>query len=112
MMLLSKSAYFALFGIAAGSALGVGADHIYLVLPADLPPPSPSPQAIMSLPRPPQFPPQARTVEWFVAHPDAANEKVKLCNNDPGDAMGDPECQNAYTATERIGIDMILGRKH
>jgi hypothetical protein len=107
-MLFSKSVNFALFGMAAGCALGVGADRIYLVLPDNPPPSSLSPQAAMGLPLPPQSLLPARTVEWFVAHPDVAAGKVKLCNNDPGNAMSDPECQNAYNATEKIGFDQIL----
>lgn len=107
MMLLNKSFNFSLLGMAAGCALGIAADRIYLVLPTN-PQPSLSPQATIVLPLQPQAPAEARTVSWYVAHPSEANAKVSVCNDDPGNAQSDPECLNAATATEKIGINQLL----
>jgi hypothetical protein len=97
-----KPSYMIFFGLAAGCALGVGADRMYLD------PPQPSPVAsISSVPAfvPPQ---RARTVDWFVANPIVAKQKVDACNNDPGNAGSDAECLNALEARDKIGIRLLL----
>jgi hypothetical protein len=46
-----------------------------------------------------------RTVSWFKAHQPEMNQKLVACNDNPGGAMTDPECQNALDAKSRIDTD-------
>lgn len=39
-----------------------------------------------------------RTVAWFTAHPVEMRAKIAACNNNPGEAKRDPECENASDA--------------
>ncbi len=103
-MLLSKPIYVGLFGLAIGCAAGIGADRLYLGVPVTVT----TTAAMPALPSPAA--PAARTVDWFIAHPADADAKVRACNNDPGNAGSNPECLNAFTATEKIGFDMITGK--
>ena len=99
-MLLSKSIYVGLLGVAIGCAVGIGGDRLYLAMPvATTTTGAVAPVAML--------PPLVRTVDWYVAHPNDASAKVAACNNDPGNASSDAECLNAFTATEKIGFDMI-----
>jgi hypothetical protein len=54
-----------------------------------------------------------RTVSWFEAHQAVMNQKLDACNDNPGGAMKDPECQNALDAKSHIDTDNFLagGRK-
>lgn len=49
-----------------------------------------------------------RTVSWFKAHQPEMNQKLAACNDNPGGAMTDPECQNALDAKSRIDTDGSL----
>jgi hypothetical protein len=49
-------------------------------------------------------PPPVRTVSWFAAHPSEMRQKFAACNDNPGGAMTDPECENALTAREHTGL--------
>ena len=49
-----------------------------------------------------------RTVSWFQAHPSEMRQKFAACNDNPGGAMADPECENAATAKEHIDFKEFL----
>jgi hypothetical protein len=52
-------------------------------------------------------PHSVRTVSWFNAHQPEMNQKLATCNDNPGGAMTDPECQNALDAKSRIDTDSL-----
>ena len=49
-----------------------------------------------------------RTVSWFESHQSEMNQKLDACNDNPGGAMTDPECQNALDAKSHIDTDRSL----
>jgi hypothetical protein len=49
-----------------------------------------------------------RTVSWFKAHQPEMNQKLAACNDNPGGAMTDPECQNASDAADRNSLDKMI----
>lgn len=64
-------------------------------------------------PAPPQqnaaaAPHPVRTASWFEAHRMEMTQKYASCNDNPGGAMVDPECQNAATAKERTDLKEFL----
>jgi hypothetical protein len=42
--------------------------------------------------------PTTHTVSWYLAHQDEWKRKYEACNNNPGAATTDPDCQNAIEA--------------
>lgn len=51
-----------------------------------------------------------RTVSWFEAHPDVRDQVHRLCMDNPGEAMGTPDCLNASTAIEHSSMDGLISR--
>ena len=78
--------YAAFFAAGAGSAS-------YLTNP-----PVPAQQGSEAAPHP------VRTVSWYEAHRPEMNQKFASCNDNPGGALFDPECQNALDAKGHIGM--------
>jgi hypothetical protein len=39
-----------------------------------------------------------RTVSYFRAHPAELEEKIRICRDNPGEGMHDPECHNAFAS--------------
>ncbi len=65
-------------------------------------PPVPARQDAAAVPH------QVRTVSWFEAHRAEMTQKNATCNDNPGGAMADPECENAATAKEHIDFKEFL----
>lgn len=51
---------------------------------------------------------QARTVSWFAANPQDMRQKIATCNDNPGAAIHDAECENALEANEHLAIEAML----
>ena len=83
---------------AAGVGTGAGGTW-FLTRPAFSPGPQ---QDAAVVPRP------VRTVSWFEAHPSEMKQKYAACNDNPGGAMTDPECENALAANDHLGLAEIL----
>ncbi len=49
-----------------------------------------------------------RDVAWFMAHPAERRAKRAACDNNPGMAGHDPECENALHAQSNASIDRFL----
>jgi hypothetical protein len=64
--------------------------------------PVPAPHDAAEVPHP------ARTVSWFEAHRAEMTQKMASCNDNPGGAMADPECENAATAKEHTDFKEFL----
>src|SRR4051812_24553282 len=45
------------------------------------------------------------TVSWYHAHPADTLGKLAACNNDPGYAKHDPNCENAHEARIAMSVD-------
>lgn len=73
-----------------------------------LDPPAPGPVTPIASVPVTVVPQRAKTVDWFVANPTVAKQKVDACNNDPGNAGSDAECLNALEARDKIGIRLLL----
>ena len=43
-------------------------------------------------------PPQERTASWYADHPSILEKVTKLCRDDPGHAVRNPDCMNASQA--------------
>jgi hypothetical protein len=52
--------------------------------------------------------PQPHTVSWYVAHQDAMKGKLSACQEDPGSAIRDPECENASEAFDKVTLDRFI----
>jgi hypothetical protein len=50
----------------------------------------------------------AKTVEWYVQHPDWRAKINRACMNNPGEAMHVPDCLNASEATQRNGVGSAI----
>ncbi|MFL5252515.1 MAG: EexN family lipoprotein [Rhodopila sp.] len=45
------------------------------------------------------------TVSWYHAHPAETLAKLQACNDDPGYAKHDPNCENAHEARLAMSVD-------
>ncbi|MFZ3236933.1 MAG: EexN family lipoprotein [Stellaceae bacterium] len=52
-----------------------------------------------------------RTVSWYRQHQSDLKQKLAACNDDPGAAMTDVECQNAAEAKSQIDMDEFQGKQ-
>lgn len=52
-----------------------------------------------------------RTVSWYRQHQSDLKQKLAACNDDPGAAMTDVECQNAAEAKSQIDMDELQGKQ-
>ena len=98
------AALMALSGAAGGSASAV-----YL---RPLQPPQQQ-TATVPPPAPVQTPaPAIRTLSWFMAHDAERAAKMAACADNPGVArLGDPECDNAFNARDRLNYRASLKSK-
>ena len=53
----------------------------------------------------------ARSVWWYRQHQSDLKQKLAACNNNPGAAMADEECQNAAEAKSEIDMDQFQGKQ-
>ena len=44
---------------------------------------------------------EVHTVAWFLEHKDVMNKTLEKCNNNPGELLKTPNCQNAYMADDK-----------
>jgi hypothetical protein len=49
-------------------------------------------------------PQQERTASWYAAHPTILENVIKLCRDDPGQAVRNPDCMNASQAQVLIAL--------
>jgi hypothetical protein len=85
--------------MALSAGLGAtGAVYLRPLQPAQ----SPQQAAIAPPPTPDQplaqVRPTVRTVSYFRAHPAELEEKIRVCRDNPGEGMHDPECHNAFAS--------------
>lgn len=52
-----------------------------------------------------------RTVSWYRQHQSDLKQKLAACNDNPGAAMTDVECQNAAEAKSQIDMDEFQGKQ-
>ena len=52
-----------------------------------------------------------RTVSWYRQHQSDLKQKLAACNDNPGAAMTDMECQNAAEAKSQIDMDEFQGKQ-
>ena len=52
-----------------------------------------------------------RTVSWYRQHQADLKQKLAACNDNPGAAMTDVECQNAAEAKSQIDTDEFQGKQ-
>ena len=47
------------------------------------------------------------TVEWYMepTNKQALDERIQVCNNNPGQLKDDPDCINAHTAKNKLFIN-------
>jgi hypothetical protein len=48
---------------------------------------------------------ETRTVSWYLVHRAEMNAKLTACNDDPGHAAHDPNCENAHQARITLSAD-------
>lgn len=51
------------------------------------------------------------TVSWYRQHQSDLKQKLAVCNDNPGAAMTDVECQNAAEAKSQIDMDEFQGKQ-
>jgi hypothetical protein len=51
------------------------------------------------------------TVSWYRQHQPDLKQKLATCNDNPGAAMTDVECQNAAEAKSQIDMDEFQGKQ-
>ena len=44
---------------------------------------------------------EIHTVDWFLNNLSVLDDTLKKCNNNPGELLKTPNCQNAYIAKEK-----------
>lgn len=44
---------------------------------------------------------ETHTVDWFLNNLSVLDETLKKCNNNPGELLKTPNCQNAYMAKDK-----------
>ena len=52
-----------------------------------------------------------RPVSWYRQHQSDLKQKLAACNDNPGAAMIDVECQNAAEAKSQIDMDEFQGKQ-
>jgi hypothetical protein len=52
-----------------------------------------------------------RTVSWYRQHQSDLKQKLVACNDNPGAAITDVECQNAAEAKSQIDMDEFQGKQ-
>jgi hypothetical protein len=52
-----------------------------------------------------------RTVSWYRQHLPDLKQKLDVCNDNPGAAMTDVECQNAAEAKSQIDMEEFQGKQ-
>lgn len=52
----------------------------------------------------------ARTVSWYRQHQTDLKKELATCNDNPGSAMTDPDCQNAAEAKSQLDIEEFQGK--
>ena len=52
-----------------------------------------------------------RTVSWYRQHQSDLKQKLAACNDNPGAAITDAECQNAAEAKSQIDMDEFQGKQ-
>jgi hypothetical protein len=51
-----------------------------------------------------QSPQPAKTVSWFIEHPDELQATLKACRDNPGALGKTPDCVNASAARDKITV--------
>lgn len=54
-----------------------------------------------------QSSPPAKTISWFIEHPDELQATLKACRDNPGALGKTPDCVNASAARDKIIVQQM-----
>jgi hypothetical protein len=114
---MNTYAYAGLTAALMAASAGVGAGTVVYMRPLQ---PSqqqavaaPQQQAAVPVPTQGGPAPAIHTLSWYMAHDAEREAKVQACTDNPGASrLGDPECDNAFYARDRLNYLAHLKEKN